>query len=102
MASQQLALPCSLLALKSEGFEVLEVLSADRLHGFGLRVAFDLLLAVRRENRAAVTCSKGPPFLKANSKRKGWRLQFRDLDPGEPPNNGEPSWKICRQVCQDA
>eukprot|EP00913_Durusdinium_trenchii_P019249 g18091.t1 len=47
MASQQLALPCSLLALKSEGFEVLEVLSADRLHGFGLRVAFDLLLAVR-------------------------------------------------------
>eukprot|EP00438_Fugacium_kawagutii_P008582 Skav214147 [mRNA] locus=scaffold1645:228501:231106:- [translate_table: standard] len=46
-SSQQLALPCAILALKSEEFEVMEVLAADRLHGFGLRAGFDLILAVK-------------------------------------------------------
>ena len=46
-SEQHLALPCAILALKSENFQVMEVLAADRLHGFGLRVGFDLILAVK-------------------------------------------------------
>ena len=46
-STQSLALPCSILALKSEGLEVVEVVSAGSLHGSALRVGFDLLLAVQ-------------------------------------------------------
>ena len=46
-SNQQLALPCAILALQAEGYQVLEVLAADRLHGFGLRAGIDLLLAVK-------------------------------------------------------
>ena len=44
---QHLSLASAILALKAEGFEVLEVLSADRLHGYSLRLGSDLLLAAR-------------------------------------------------------
>ena len=46
-SNQQLALPCAILALQAEGYQVLEVLAAERLHGFGLRAGIDLLLAVK-------------------------------------------------------
>ncbi|CAE7751062.1 unnamed protein product [Symbiodinium sp. CCMP2592] len=46
-SSQNLALPCAILALQSEGYEVMEVVAADRLHGYGVRAGFDLVLAVK-------------------------------------------------------
>lgn len=46
-AEKHLSLPCAIMALRSVGLEVLEVLSSSHLHGYGLTALFSLLLSVK-------------------------------------------------------
>ena len=54
VVARQLALPCAMTVLQRQGLELLEVLAADSLHGFGLRLGCDLVLATRSKESTSL------------------------------------------------